>query len=92
MKGLPLAEGYYREYGAPLLQKQFPRLMNRLAVGLAGSGSECFGFDDQHSRDHNWGPSFNIWLTDDDYDRFGEDLIQAYDSLPPTYRGFERPT
>ena len=90
MKGLPLAEAYYKDYGEPLLRKQFPRLMDRMAIGLVGSGSESFGFDDQFSRDHNWGPSFNLWLTDDDYDRFGEDLIEAYDSLPRTYRGFER--
>ncbi len=87
MKGLLLAEAYYQDHGEPLLRKRFPQLMDRLAIGLVGSGSECFGFDDHYSRDHNWGPSFCIWLTDDDYDRFGADLIHAYDSLPQSYQG-----
>ena len=90
MKGLLLAEAYYQDHGEPLLCKRFPQLMDRLAIGLVGSGSECFGFDDHYSRDHNWGPSFSIWLTDDDYDRFGADLIRVYDSLPQTYQGITR--
>jgi Domain of unknown function (DUF4037) len=90
VKGLLLAEAYFQDHGEPLLRKQFPQLMDRLAIGLVGSGSECFGFDDDYSRDHNWGPSFSIWLTDDDYDHFGEDLTRAYDSLPQTYQGITR--
>ena len=90
MKGLLLAEAYYQDHGEPLLRKRFPQLMDRLAIGLVGSGSECFGFDDHYSRDHNWGPSFCIWLMDDDHDRFGADLIQAYDSLPQNYQGIAR--
>lgn len=88
MKGLDLAEAYYREVGLPMIRERFRAREDRLAVGLAGPGSECFGFDDELSRDHDWGPAFCVWLTDDDYRLFGEALQKAYLELPPVLEGF----
>ncbi|MDE7286732.1 MAG: DUF4125 family protein, partial [Lachnospiraceae bacterium] len=53
-------------------------------------GSECFGFDDQVSRDHDFGPGFCMWLTDPVYDEIGEELQKAYEALPATYMGITR--
>ncbi len=88
MKGLNLAEAYYREVGRPMIRERFAECEDRLAVGLAGPGSECFGFDDEISRDHDWGPAFCLWLTDDDFLQIGDRLQQAYLELPPTFMGF----
>ena len=88
MKGLELAREYYEQVGAPVLQARFGGLTSRIAVGLAGPGSECFGFDDEISRDHDWGPAFCMWLTSDDYRERGRELQQAYGELPPVFRGF----
>ena len=44
MRGLELSRAYYEAFGAPMLQEQFPEWADRLAVGLVGSGSECFGW------------------------------------------------
>ena len=41
MKGLELARAFYNEYGAPMLEREFPELLPCLCVGLVGSGSEC---------------------------------------------------
>ena len=41
---------------------------------LVGHGSECYGFDDALSRDHDFGPRVCLWLTADDYAEFGERL------------------
>ena len=66
MKGLELAELFYRECGIPMLEQHFPEQMARIAVGMVGPGSECFGFDDVISREHDWGPGFCLWLTGND--------------------------
>lgn len=88
MKGLELAELYYHEFGAPMLKKHFPEQMGRITVGMVGPGSECFGFDDKISRDHDWGPGFSLWLTDNDYLSLGPALQKAYESLPKSFRGY----
>ena len=53
MKGLALAEEYYRNIGLPVIEKHFPNDIKRMAFGLAGEGSDCFGYDDEISRDHD---------------------------------------
>ena len=90
MKGLELCRLYYEEVGAPALKARFPELMSRAAVGLAGQGSDCLGFDDAYSRDHDFGPGFLVWLTDGDYAEYGAALQRAYDELPREFRGFTR--
>ena len=81
MKGLLLSREYYDQLGAPMLRREFDGLVDRIAVGFAGPGSECFGFDDEISRDHDWGPAFCMWLTADDYKNYGRDLQKAYEGL-----------
>ena len=54
MQGLELAKRYYEEVGRPMLERDFPELLPRLAAGLVGDGSECLGFDDAISQDHDF--------------------------------------
>lgn len=89
-KGMELCEAFYQEYGVPMIQNQFPGYEKHIAVGLVGEGSECFGFDDEISRDHDFGPGFCLWLTDQTYEKIGEALQKAYDELPTTYMGVTR--
>ncbi len=65
MNGLELSRAFYEEYGAPMLQEQFPAQAGLIAVGLLGSGSECLGFDDEVSRDHDFEPGFCLLLPDE---------------------------
>ena len=93
MQGLELSRRYFEEYGAPMLKTQFPDWADRLAVGLAGSSSECFGFDDDVSQDHDFEPGFCIFLPEEDaLDRKTEfRLERAYAALPREFLGFSRP-
>ncbi len=92
MKGLELAKKYYKTYGEPMLTEQFPELLPKLAVGLIGSGSECFGFDDEVSRDHDFEPGFCIFLPGEDaVDRRTAFLLErAYAKLPKEFMGLSR--
>lgn len=87
MKGLELSRAYYEEVGAPLLETKYRNYVNRIAVGLAGEGSECLGFDDGYSTDHDFGPGFCLWLTKEDYEKIGAELQRDYDMLPKTWHG-----
>jgi hypothetical protein len=87
MKGLELAERYYRQCGREMLARDFPRHKDRIACGLAGEGSECLGFDDEFSRDHDFGPGFCMWLTDEDEAEIGAELRAAYSALPRRFMG-----
>jgi hypothetical protein len=88
MNGLTLSEQYFHEHGLPMILRDFPLHAERIACGLVGDGSECFGFDDEISRDHDWGPGFCIWLIREDYDDIAKDLIRKYEQLPDTFSGY----
>ncbi|MBQ7500193.1 MAG: DUF4037 domain-containing protein [Clostridia bacterium] len=75
-----------------MLIEKFHDVFGKLAVGLVGSGSECYGFDDEISRDHDFEPGFCIFIPDEsEIDRRKEFLLErAYDSLPKEYLGLKR--
>ena len=87
MQGLELAKRYYEEVGRPMLERDFPELLPRLAAGLVGEGSECLGFDDAISQDHDFGAGFCLWFSAEDYNQYGNALQDAYDRLPGEFAG-----
>ncbi len=90
LSGLQLSKQYYEQYGKLMIHEMFPEYEDRIAVGLVGEGSECFGFDDEISRDHDFGPGFCMWLAKDDYKKIGKKLQKEYDKLPKEFMGYKR--
>ena len=92
MRGLELCEKFYLEHGAPMLEREFPHLMDKIAVGLMGSGSECLGYDDEISHDHDFESGFCIFLPDEGIvDRRSAFLLErAYSRLPEEFMGVKR--
>lgn len=86
MRGLDEARRLYEEQGREMIRRQFAAYEGRIAVGLAGHGSQCFGYDDALSRDHDFSRGFCLWLTDEDDLAIGVALSRAYRAL-----GFEGP-
>ena len=92
MTGLELSRAYFEECGRPMLERDFPELMPYLAAGLFGAGSECMGFDDEVSRDHDFEPGFMILLPGEDVvdRRAAFQLERAYAKLPKEFMGAKR--
>ncbi|MBQ2705050.1 MAG: DUF4037 domain-containing protein [Clostridia bacterium] len=92
MKGLELSYQFYLQHGLPMLQKDFSHILPFVAVGMAGSGSECFGYDDELSHDHDFEPGFCIFIPDEDVlDRKSAfELERMYAKLPKEFMGFKR--
>lgn len=88
--GLELCRRYYEEYGRPMIAEKFRAYESVIAVGLVGKGSDCFGFDDFLSHDHDYGPRFVMWVTKKVYEEIGEELEEAYESLPESFMGVDR--
>ncbi len=87
MAGIDISRAYWEEYGKPMIEESFSEYKGRIAVGLVGHGSECFGFDDKISCDHDFDAGFSIWLTEEDERLFGFKLFRAYSKLPNEFRG-----
>ncbi len=87
MKGLELAREFYEVFGKEMLEREFSEYKDKIAVGLVGHGSECFGFDDEVSTDHDFGPGFCLFITEEDEKIFGFKLFRAYSKLPKEFKG-----
>lgn len=90
VKGMELARKFYEQCGKPMIAEKFPAYEDRIATGLAGKGSDCFGYDDAQSADHDWGPEFCMWVTEDTYAEIGKELEAAYAKLPDVFMGYRR--
>lgn len=88
IRGLELAREFYFQHGRDMLESKFPTYRSRIACGLAGEGSDCLGYDDLVSQDHDFGPGFCMWLTDEDEEKIGAALRAAYMELPDSFMGY----
>jgi len=79
---LEIARDFFFGWGKPFLDKEFPHLAHRIAAGRL-RGSDVLGGDDEISRDHDWGPQFDLFLTEDDYAISGKQLSDAMNAVAP---------
>ncbi|HET6251445.1 MAG TPA: DUF4037 domain-containing protein [Tepidisphaeraceae bacterium] len=82
MKGSEIARDFFFSWGRSFLTAQFPNLADRVAAGRI-LGSDVLGGDDEISRDHDWGPQFDLFLSADDYAAFDEELSRAMNAAAP---------
>jgi hypothetical protein len=86
VKGLELSRLFYEEAVRPVLAEEFPRL--RYAAALLGTGSEVLGFDTEMSADHGWGPRFDLFLAEEDFDAARDAVKETLgQKLPHRFRG-----
>lgn len=90
LSGLELCRKYYETYGVKMIAENFPEYAGKIAVGLVGEGSDCMGYDDKLSEDHDWGPDFCMWVTGETYAVIGKRLEEEYEKLPSEFMGCRR--
>lgn len=90
MNGLDLCEAFYQTYGQRMINEQFSDIQDQLAVGMFGFGSDCLGYDDEISEDHDFGPGFCLLVPQEIYQRYKVDLQDAYQQLPHEFMGIRR--
>lgn len=78
---IDICQTFYETYGAKMIHEEFADYEARIAVGLVGEGSECFGYDDELSRDRDFTLGFCMWLSEEDYRMIGATLQQSYEQL-----------
>jgi hypothetical protein len=85
--GLHLSELFYKESVEPILHAKFPGL--EYAAARLGYGSEVLGFDDEMSRDHDWGPRLTLFLSDDILETIKPKIDDALrNHLPHLFHGY----
>lgn len=90
VKGLELSQSFYEDHGKSMISSHFTAYETQIAVGLVGEGSECFGYDDVFSTDHDFGVGFCMWLPDALFEQIGSQLKEEYEKLPTEYQGVHR--
>ena len=90
MRGLELSRRFYEEYGREMIASRFPDYEAVIAAGIAGEGSDCFGYDDEISRDHDFEAGFCLWIPDELEHELEFKLSRAYAKLPESYLGVTR--
>ena len=89
IKGLELSKRYFYDIVLPEFEKNLKDILTLCAFGLVGEGSECYGYDDELSKDHDFGPSVCIWLRKDDYLKYKDRINKILETLPKTYLAFQ---
>jgi len=82
MKGLEISHRFFGEWVLPWLKTAYPDVVDRIAAGRI-NGSDVIGADDKWSRDHDWGPRVRLWLTNQDYRKFGRRLRRDINAAAP---------
>lgn len=90
MNGLDLSKKYFYDIAYPIFKKNCPEILDISSIGLVGEGSECFGLDDDISKDHDFGPGFCIWLRDDDVKIYKNKIESLLEKMPKEFLGYKR--
>ena len=88
MNAIELSRQLFEEYGLPVLKAEFSQELPQIACGIAGRGSDSFGFDDEISRDHDFEAGFTLWLSDELEEKCGFRLSRTYKKISADFPDF----
>lgn len=76
-KGMEIARNFFENEILPFFEQKYIAILPLLAFGLVGQGSECFGYDDEISRDHDFGKRCCIWLDESINQSLKDNIIKT---------------
>jgi len=86
---LSISHDFFFDVALPILQDNFPVIVNESACGFFGYGSECLGMDDEHSQDHHFGLRINMLTPEKLIKGKKDEILNKFsEELPATYQGF----
>ena len=65
----------------PILKAEYPELLSRLCAALTGKGSECLGYDDELSKDHDYELKIQLFVSDKDYFEYNQVISERFSSI-----------
>lgn len=78
MRGIEISRTFFFEKVLPELKKEFPDRYSELQIGKVGRGSECYGYDDKYSADHDYTAGIQFYLTEEQDLEYGFKLTRFY--------------
>lgn len=78
MKAIDRSRDLFENHFLPRLKERYPECMGNFAAGIMGHGSECFGFEDEISLDHDVSNGFYIWVDEQNDIKYGVKLFRVY--------------
>jgi hypothetical protein len=81
MQGIDLSRRFYEDMVRPWLRAAYPDV--RHAAALIGYGSEVLGFDDEMSRDHNWGPRVWLFVGESEFAARADAIVERFAAFAP---------
>lgn len=86
--GLALGRMFFEEAGREIVESVVPR--DSYSAALVGKGSDVLGFDTGRSTDHDWGPRFQVFLPEEQFDATSARLDRELRRhLPAVFHGFD---
>lgn len=89
MKGLDRSRELFEDHVMPKIREELPEVIPLLAAGLVGEGSDCFGYDDEISLDHDAAPRLCIWLEKEPYARYEATLRKILEDQLEEFAGIQ---
>jgi len=85
--GIKLNQMFHDEAVSSIMKKHFPEIP--YSAALLGPGSDTLGFDTPVSMEHEWGPRFYIFLSDENHEKYREKIHECLRrNLPLEFSGF----
>lgn len=85
-----ISRAFFDEVVRDILESEMPDIAGQAACGVFGYGSECFGMDDEVSRDHHFGLRIDMLLPDSVHKEWASRIIETVGArLPASFKGYD---